>query len=288
MNGPLPHADGFKQRIRELFHKHSTDCRLVRVARNDSVYVSGQQDPTVYYVHVGQIKLLLPSPEYREYLLTIHTPGDIFGELCLAGRHDRLETAVAMEDSCLKQIPARTFLACVRSESLLEGLVQFLAVRIAEQQEVITSLATLNSEHRLAWVLIQLARDLGQPHPLGTRVSKKISQEELGEMVGTTRTRVGVFLKRFRDQGWIRQSPEHCLVIDSSRLEYFLDHRYTDQKELQRALRKVETAPNNGVSNATGTHGTDLDRGGASVPREGPAQVKESHRHADRFTTIAG
>ena len=38
----------------------------------------------------GQIKLLLLSPEGKECLLAIHSGGDVFGELCLAGlaRHE--------------------------------------------------------------------------------------------------------------------------------------------------------------------------------------------------------
>jgi CRP-like cAMP-binding protein len=39
----------------------------------------------VYFIESGQIKLLLLSPEGKECLLAIHSDGDIFGELCLAG-----------------------------------------------------------------------------------------------------------------------------------------------------------------------------------------------------------
>ena len=75
----------------------------------------------VYFIESGQIKLLMLSPEGKECLLAIHSAGDIFGELCLSGSGARLETATAMEDTILKQIPASQILARLSRDSLLEG-----------------------------------------------------------------------------------------------------------------------------------------------------------------------
>ena len=60
-------------------------------------------------------------------LLAIHNAGDIFGKLCLSGLASRLETATAMEDTILKQIPSSQFLARLSRDSLFEGFVRYLA-----------------------------------------------------------------------------------------------------------------------------------------------------------------
>lgn len=44
-----------------------------------------------------QIKLLILSSQGKHCILAIHSSGDIFGELCLAGLGTRHETAVAIE-----------------------------------------------------------------------------------------------------------------------------------------------------------------------------------------------
>ncbi len=234
-------TDHFKQQIRDSFRKSASDSLLIRVPKGRTVYVSGQEDPTVYFLQVGQIKLLLPSPEDKECLFAVRTTGDLFGELCLAGQTCRFETAVAMEDCCLKQVSARNLLARLRKESLLEGLVQYLAARLAEQQELITMLATLNSEKRLAHTLIHLASVLGQPDGSGLRIAQRITQEELAGMVGTTRTRIGIFLKRFRELGLVGLSPERCLVVDGARLKSYLDKPCPDESGTEFAHRKVES-----------------------------------------------
>ncbi len=237
--GVLPQIDRFKRQIREFFCKNSSDWRPVRVARNKNIYVLGQSDVTVYFLHMGQVKLMLTSPDAKECLFAVRTAGDLIGELCLAGQTARFETAVAMEDCFLKQMPAHTFLSRLRSASLLEGLVQYLAGRLAEQQEVIASLAMLNSERRLAHALIQISEVLGHPDGSALRLAQRISQEELAGMVGTTRTRTGMFLKKFRELGLIELTPERCLVVDRKGLKSYLDN-YAAEDETVCPYRKVE------------------------------------------------
>jgi CRP/FNR family transcriptional regulator, cyclic AMP receptor protein len=123
----------------------------------------------------------------------------------------------------VRQVPHRNFLAQLKNESMIDGLVQYLTVRIAEQQEVITTLTTLKSEQRLARMLIRLSRVLGRNQSCGTCIAQRMSQEELAKMVGTTRTRIGIFLKRFRDLGLIHSTQEGCIVINEAGLRNFLE-----------------------------------------------------------------
>ncbi len=259
ITGQLSDQNGFRQRLRESFRKEASDCHLVRVAKNDPVYVAGQHDQSVYFVHMGQVKLVMPSSEYREYCFAIYRAGDLFGELCLAGRTERSQTAVAMEDSCLKQFSATNFLARLHAYTLLDGFVQYLIVRLAEEEEMIATLAMLRSEKRLAWTLIHLGRALGQPDAHGRRIARRISQEELAEMVGTTRTRVGIFLKRFREMGLISFSSERHLIVDNTGLESYLDHRGTDDREIRREPASVGDGSGIGEVGARRSPGLETD-----------------------------
>ncbi len=211
----------FKLQVKELFRKESFNCRVIKVAKHEHIYTCGDHDPMVYFIDSGQIKVLLLSPEGKECLLAIHTVGDIFGESSLCGQYNRLDTAVAMQDVVLKQIPCRSFLNTLSRESMLEGLVQYLVMRVAEQQEVISSLLTANSEQRLATTLLHLARRLGKNDPRSVRIQQKISHEELAEMVGTTRPRIGIFLKRFRELGLIELSRERHFIIRENKLREY-------------------------------------------------------------------
>ena len=134
-----PQAERFKQQLRDSLRQEIKDSRAIKVAKHDHVYTCGDRAETVYFIESGQIKLLMLSPEGKECLLAIHTAGDIFGELCLSGLGSRLETAVAMEETSLKQIPCSSFFARLRRDLLFEGFVQYLAARIAELGLIETS-----------------------------------------------------------------------------------------------------------------------------------------------------
>lgn len=228
-------CDEFKQKLSESLQQESLNSRTVKIARHANVYTCGDNDEMVYFIESGRIKLLMLSPEGKECLLAIHSAGDIFGELCLSGTGARLETATAMEDTVLKKIPRSQFLARLSRDSLLEGYVRYLAVRIAEQQQVIADLVTVDSEQRLGKTLLQLARALGKKDQHSTRIELKISHEELSEMVGTTRPRISLFMQRFRNLGLIETNLDRFIVIHEKQLTSYLDVRAAEHGGAQSA-----------------------------------------------------
>ena len=217
-----PQADRFKQQLRESLQHETLNSGAVRIARHANVYTCGDQDGMVYFIESGQIKLLMLSPEGKECLLAIHSAGDLFGELCLSGSGARLETATAMEETILKKIPSSQFLARLSHDSLLEGFIRYLAVRIADQQQVIANMVTVDSEQRLGKTLLQLARTLGKKNHEKTRIELKISHDELSVMVGTTRPRISLFMERFRHLGLMETNREHFFIIKENRLTDYL------------------------------------------------------------------
>ena len=216
-----PEAERFKQEMRESLRHETLNSRAVTIPRHANVYGCGDQDEMVYVIESGQIKLSLLSPEGKECLLAIHGGGDVFGELCLAGlaRH---ESATAMQETRLKRIPCSQFFARLSRDSLFEGFVRYLAVRVADQQQVIANLVTADSEQRLGQTLLQLARTMGKKDPRSIRIELKISHEELSEMVGTTRPRISFFMQKFRNLGLIETNSDRFLIIKEHKLTDYL------------------------------------------------------------------
>jgi CRP-like cAMP-binding protein len=217
-----PQAEQFKQQLRDSLQRETLNSRAIKVARHTNVYTCGDQDEMVYFIETGQVKLLMLSTDGKECLLAIHGGGDIFGELCLTGLGARLETATAMKATTLKQIPCGQFFARLSRDSLYEGFVRYLAVRIADQQQVIANLVTVDSEQRLGKTLLQLARTMGKKDPRSIRIELRITHEELSEMVGTTRPRVSLFMQRFHNLGLIETNQDRFLIIKENKLTQYL------------------------------------------------------------------
>jgi CRP/FNR family transcriptional regulator, cyclic AMP receptor protein len=217
-----PQADLFKQQMRESLRLETLNSRAVTIAKHDHVYACGDNDESVYFIESGQIKLLMLSPGGKECLLAVHAAGDIFGELCLSGLGARLETAIAMEETVIKRIPCSNFFERLGSDALFEGFVQYLAARIADQQQVIANLVTVDSEYRLGKTLLNLARTMGKKDPRSIRIEPEITYEELSEMVGATRLRISMFMQRFHNLGLIETNADHFLIIKEKKLTDYL------------------------------------------------------------------
>jgi CRP/FNR family transcriptional regulator, cyclic AMP receptor protein len=127
-----------------------------------------------------------------------------------------------MKATILKQIPSIQFFARLGRDSLWQGFVRYLAVRIADQQQIIANLVTVDSEQRLGQTLLQLARTLGKKDPRSIRIELRITHEELSEMVGTTRPRISMFMQRFHNLGLIETNRDRFLIIKENKLHDYL------------------------------------------------------------------
>jgi CRP-like cAMP-binding protein len=108
----------------------------------------------------------------------------------------------------------------------------YLLARNARVEEDLVDQLFNSSEKRLARVLLLMAnfgKD-GRPEP----VIAKISQGTLAEIVGTTRSRVNVFMNKFRKLGFINYNGE--LEVHNSLLNVVLH----DNPQITRDARSRE------------------------------------------------
>lgn len=200
----------------------ATDSSVVsrRIARRGVVYAEGSRDDKLYFVVAGQVKVMMDSSAGKECLLAIYTAGDLFGESCLSGV-PRNETAVAMSNSVIRQVPGTRFLALMLESGLMGDFVRYLAGRLSEQQQIITNLATAGCEYRLGLALLRLSQKLKSSDSFG--LTQKISHQELSQMVGTTRPRISEFMQRFRDRGLIDITPDSRILVREQLLHTYLE-----------------------------------------------------------------
>jgi CRP-like cAMP-binding protein len=191
----------------------------VRFARASVVFAQGAQASSVFHIQHGGVKLSVLSRRGREAIVAMLAPGDFFGEGCLAGQLLRMSTATALVPTTVLRIHKRDMMRTLHEQSALSNrfIAHMLARNIRIEEDLVDQLFN-SSEKRLARTLLLLARygDERTPH----RVLPQLSQETLAEMVGTTRSRVNVFMNKFRKLGFIKYNG--TLTIDSSLLSVVL------------------------------------------------------------------
>lgn len=192
---------------------------LVTYPRKHTLFSQGERVDAVYYIRTGKVKLTVVSSQGKEAVVAILDPGAFVGESCLADQQVQLATATTLEDSSLVRIDKDAMIHLLREESAFAELFMTYLLRHAMRvQEDLVDHLFNNSEKRLARVLLLLARfgKEGKPEP----VIAKINQETLAKMVGTTRSRVSVFMSKFRKLGYIEYNGD--LHVHSSLLNVVL------------------------------------------------------------------
>jgi CRP/FNR family transcriptional regulator, cyclic AMP receptor protein len=187
--------------------------------KGDPVFSQGDPCKHVFYIQKGGVKLSVVSETGQEAIVAMLSPGDFFGEGCLAGQTVRMGTATAVTASRVMAVKKESMVRVLHEEHAFSDrfIKHMLARNIRIEEDLIDQLFN-SSEKRLARALLLLARYGKQDKP--QRVVPKISQESLAAMVGTTRPRVNFFLNKFRKLGFIEYNGE--LRINSSLLTVVL------------------------------------------------------------------
>ena len=167
------------------------------------VYSQGDQADTVFYIQDGKVKVCVVSEQGKEAVVALHGPGDFFGEGCLNGHSVRTTTVVTMTECVVMRFEKAAIMRVLHEEpKFSEMFMSYLLSRNSRIEEDLVDQLFNSSEKRLARVLLLMANfgKEGKPEP----VIGKISQETLAEMVGTTRSRVSMFMNKFRKLGFVK------------------------------------------------------------------------------------
>ncbi len=178
------------------------------------IFRQGEPGTQVFYIQSGQIKLSVVSKAGRQAIVAMLGPGEFFGEGCLAGQVSRMGSASAAGHSTIMCVAKEPMQDLLHQEHPLSDrfIAHMLARNIRIEQDLIDHLFN-SSEKRLARTLLLLARYGRHDEPV--RTIPMISQSTLAEMVGTTRSRVNFFMKKFQRLGFIDYTTGRIRVDNS-------------------------------------------------------------------------
>ncbi len=186
--------------------------KLLNVARNEAVFSQGARADALYYVVSGQIRYSFTSPSGKDAMLSVFSEGDFFGQRCLTPHGRFFGTAFALTDSIVLRLSAEEARTRLREDQHFGALLfANILQRTHEYEEVLTLHLVDNSEQRLASILLRLAHH-SNSRDGALKPIFGISQSQLAEMVGTTRSRVNTFMNRFRQQGFVTYSEDEIVV----------------------------------------------------------------------------
>lgn len=194
------------QRINERLHR-----RVVPAGTN--LITADQPGEVVYLLVEGTVKILAEQPDTREVILAFLGAGDTVGEMSLVDSAGRSANVLTIGECTFYWMNRTAFQECLQLPEFSNNLVRLLCARLRLANEQIQSLSSLDVAGRVARQLLAFAERYGQPEEAGTRISLRLTQSDLAQLVGASRERVNQIMVDLRQKGLIALEPGQQVVV---------------------------------------------------------------------------
>jgi CRP-like cAMP-binding protein len=176
----------------------------MRHTANTTIFQKGDPGDSMMAVLKGRVKICAYSSEGRELVLNILDKGDVFGEIALLDGQNRTADAVALEETELLVLPRSRFLPFLAANPELSArLFGVLCQRLRQTSAHLEDALFREAPSRLARGLLRLSETFGKTVPGGTKLDIKLSQQQIGNLIGISRESINKHLGEWRDAGYI-------------------------------------------------------------------------------------
>ena len=195
-----------------------------RYAKHAVLVYEGDPGDALFVVLSGNVAVTRVSNDGKETILSILKEGDFFGEMGVLDASPRSATIKALRDAEVAILARKDFLDLLgRNPAMCLSLVGALSSRLRATNQAIQANAYQDIRTRLASLLLNLERNFGERLPEGgTRLTLRLTNQEMANMIGTTRETVNRMLNKFWDERLIDMRTANIVVVDHARLQTML------------------------------------------------------------------
>jgi CRP-like cAMP-binding protein len=102
-----------------------------------------------------------------------------------------------------------------QSPMLAQGIFRHLMRRLQQTEAVLAMVGYRRVEDRLRHLLLLLVEEVGQPITDGSRLSVRLTHQQLANTIGTTRVTVTRLLNQLQEQGWLVIGSDRHIMLPS-------------------------------------------------------------------------
>ena len=173
-----------------------------RLKAKQTLCRKGDPGNQLYGILSGCLKILTTGKDGRDIVFTLMGPGEVLGEIALLDGEKRSATVVAVEPTELLSLDRRALIPFFdRHPSAMISLASVLASRVRRLSDRAEDRQTMPLPARIAKRLLSLSERYGKRPIVGGPVEVRLSQQDLADLVGTTRESVNKQLRAWQSDG---------------------------------------------------------------------------------------
>ncbi len=187
--------------------------------RKAPIYLPRDQADGVLLVANGRVKICHLSPEGKQSILAFIEPGELFGELAIFEDGQREEYAEAVESTTVILIPAAEIRQLMAEDPQMSlGVTKLIGLRRQRVERRLKYLLFHSNRDRLIHLLLELAERYGKPTSAGLELGIRLSHQDLGAVIGSTRETISITLGELQAEGYLQIGRRRLVLNDLERL----------------------------------------------------------------------
>ncbi|MFM6948232.1 MAG: response regulator [Aquirufa sp.] len=170
--------------------------------KKNTIYSEGDSPIRLYYLQQGKAKTFHTNQEGKYFITSFINEGDFFGFVDILENQNYRESAEALEDCKVLSFSASDFNQLLKTNIHLEiHFRKALTSYLIKNEQLLFSMAYQSLRKRVALALYDLALTYGNENQ--TKISIRLSREDLASRVGTATESVIRTLSDFKKEGLI-------------------------------------------------------------------------------------
>lgn len=205
----------------EDLRRLAAEAQVLRYPRSTTIFQKGDPGSSLMAVIRGRVKVCTYSTDGRELVLNIIGQGGLFGEIAVLDGRPRTADAVTLEETDLLVLARGHLLPFLTGNpEVVSRLLAVLCQRLRQASEHLEDALLREAPSRIARGLLRLIETFGQAKPEGgIRLDIKLSQQQLGNLIGVSRESINRHLGDWARAGYLTMEEGRILIRDRALLE---------------------------------------------------------------------
>jgi CRP-like cAMP-binding protein len=192
---------------------------LVRHRAHATIFQKGDPGLSMMAVVSGRVKICTYSADGKELVLNMIDRGGLFGEVAVLDGQPRSGDAVALENTELLVLErARLMPFLTDNPDIPTRLIAVLCQRLRQTSEALEDALLRDAPSRVARGLLRLAGTFGKQDPAGLRLDIKLSQQQIGNLIGISRESINKYIVDWSRAGYLEVTGGVITIMDKAAL----------------------------------------------------------------------
>jgi len=182
-------------------------CLERRVPKNTLVISEGDETDSLYVLLAGSARALRTDDSGRQFVVNRFEPWDYFGEMSLFDRNERCATVITKTRCTLVVLPRKAFFEFSATHpGIYRNMIKSLLEKLRKATLQIEELAFLDVYGRLVRFLIENQDG-------GGVIREKLTQQDLADIVGSTRETVNRIYNELAAGGYLAREKGRLKIL---------------------------------------------------------------------------